>query len=71
MEQTIWRRPGVKHISLRKITKYELGFRPFMPVGTNVVHSLVEDNTGSIFSKTLFVDFRTEGQINNYVTLWG
>ena len=25
MEQTIWRWPGVKHISLRKITKYEPG----------------------------------------------
>ena len=42
-----------------------------MSLGTNVVHSLVEDNTGSIFSKTLFVDFRTEGLINNYVSLWG
>ena len=25
MEQTLWRRRGVKQISLRKITKYELG----------------------------------------------
>ena len=29
MEQTTWRRPGVKHISLRKITKYEPGFTQF------------------------------------------
>ena len=42
-----------------------------MSLGTNVVHSLVEDNTGSILSKTLFVDFRTEGLINNYISLWG
>ena len=43
--------------------------RPCMHLGTNVVHSLIEDNTGSIFSKTLFVDFRTEGVINDYGTL--
>ena len=42
-----------------------------MSLGTNVVHSLIDDKTGSIFSKTLFVDFRTEGLINNYVSLWG
>ena len=45
--------------------------RPCMSLGTDVVHSLLEDNTGSIVSKTLFVDFGTEGLINNYVSLWG
>ena len=44
--------------------------RPCMSLGTDVVHSLIEDKTGSIFSKTLFVDFRTEGLINSYVSLW-